>query len=60
MMPPIANPRTGRLMMLSDGLAVLRSAPHLTLFPGLAIGLTMLALFLLGDGLRDAVDPGGA
>jgi len=33
---------------------------HLTLFPGLAIGLTMLALFLLGDGLRDAVDPGCA
>jgi len=46
--------------MLSDGLAVLRSAPHLTLFPSLAIGLTMLALFLLGDGLRDAVDPGCA
>jgi ABC-type dipeptide/oligopeptide/nickel transport system permease subunit len=44
-------------IMLSDGFAVLRSAPHIALFPGLAIGLAMLALFVLGDSLRDAVDP---
>ena len=30
---------------------------HLTLFPGLAIVITILALNLLGDGLRDALDP---
>ena len=44
-------------LMLSDGFSVLRSAPHIALFPGLAIGLTMLALFVLGDSLRDASDP---
>jgi len=44
-------------LMLADGLAVLRSAPHIALFPGLAISLTMLALFVLGDSLRDASDP---
>jgi len=34
-----------------------KSYPHLILFPGLAIFLTMLAFNLLGDGLRDAFDP---
>jgi ABC-type dipeptide/oligopeptide/nickel transport system permease subunit len=33
------------------------SAPHLVFFPGLAIMLTVLAFTLLGDGLRDALDP---
>lgn len=33
------------------------SAPHLILFPGLAIVLTVLAFNLLGDGIRDALDP---
>jgi ABC-type dipeptide/oligopeptide/nickel transport system permease subunit len=33
------------------------SAPHLVLFPGLAIMLTVLGFNLLGDGLRDALDP---
>jgi len=33
------------------------SAPHLILFPGIAITLTVLAFNLLGDGLRDALDP---
>ena len=31
--------------------------PHLVLFPGLSIMITVLALNLLGDGLRDALDP---
>ncbi len=44
-------------LMLSDGFAALRSAPHIALYPGLAIGVTMLALFMLGDAVRDAVDP---
>jgi len=34
-----------------------KSYPHLILFPGLALFLTMLAFNLLGDGLRDAFDP---
>lgn len=43
--------------MLSGGRNYLRDALHLTLFPGLAIVITILALNLLGDGLRDALDP---
>jgi peptide/nickel transport system permease protein len=43
--------------MLKNGRAFLRTAPHLTIFPGLAIMLTVLAFNFLGDGLRDALDP---
>lgn len=43
--------------MLSSGRNFLRDAVHITLFPGLAIVITILALNLLGDGLRDALDP---
>lgn len=43
--------------MLSSGRDFLRDAVHLTVFPGLAIIVTILSLNLLGDGLRDALDP---
>ncbi|MCL2009166.1 MAG: ABC transporter permease [Synergistaceae bacterium] len=43
--------------MLSGGRQYIRDYPHLTLYPGLAIMLTILALNFLGDGLRDALDP---
>ncbi len=43
--------------MLSAGRAYIRDYPHLVLFPGIAIMITVLALNLLGDGLRDALDP---
>ena len=43
--------------MLSDGRSYLRSSGWMCLFPGLAIMFTVLALNLLGDGLRDAMDP---
>lgn len=43
--------------MLSHGRNFIRTDSHLTLFPGLAIMVTVLALNLLGDGLRDALDP---
>jgi glutathione transport system permease protein len=43
--------------MLSDGRQYIQLAPHVTVFPGLAILVIMLALNLLGDGLRDALDP---
>jgi ABC-type dipeptide/oligopeptide/nickel transport system permease subunit len=33
------------------------TAPHLVFFPGVAIALTVLSFNLLGDGLRDALDP---
>ncbi len=33
------------------------NAPHLVFFPGLAIMMTVLSFNLIGDGLRDALDP---
>lgn len=44
-------------LMVSEGREFLRTAWWLSLFPGLAITLTVIALNLLGDGLRDALDP---
>lgn len=43
--------------MLSTGRDFLRKAPHLTTFPGLAIMAAVYAMNLMGDGLRDALDP---
>ncbi|MTJ82498.1 MAG: ABC transporter permease subunit [Telmatospirillum sp.] len=43
--------------MLADGRSYIGVASHVTLFPGLAIFVTVLAFNLLGDGLRDALDP---
>jgi peptide/nickel transport system permease protein len=43
--------------MLDAGRAHLFDAPHLTLFPGLAIALLVLGFNFLGDGLRDRIDP---
>lgn len=51
--PP--SPEWGAL--LSDGRAHILNFPHLITFPGIAIALTVLALNLLGDGLRNALDP---
>lgn len=43
-------------VMLSNARGFLRSAPHVAMFPGLAIALTVLGFNLLGDGLRDVLD----
>jgi peptide/nickel transport system permease protein len=43
--------------MLSDGRSFLRQAWWVTTFPGLAITITVLAINMVGDGLRDALDP---
>lgn len=51
--PP--DPSWGR--MLQSAQASLGSAPQLALWPGLAIALTVLGFNLLGDGLRDVLDP---
>lgn len=51
--PPI--PEWGA--MLSAGRDYLRHQPWISTFPGLAIMITVLAINLLGDGLRDALDP---
>jgi peptide/nickel transport system permease protein len=44
-------------IMVSAGRNYLRTAPHIATIPGLAIAITVLAFNLLGDGLRDALDP---
>lgn len=49
------NPEWGK--MLSDAKAFLIQAPWTMIFPGLAIMLTVLGFNLMGDGLRDALDP---
>jgi len=51
--PPI--PSWGR--MLAESQTMISFAPHVALFPGLAIVLTVLGLNLMGDGLRDVFDP---
>lgn len=51
--PP--TPEWGR--MLADETARVFTAPHLMIFPGLAIMITVLGFNMLGDGLRDALDP---
>ncbi len=51
--PPV--PSWGR--MLAESQTLITLAPHLALYPGLAIVFTVLGLNLLGDGLRDWLDP---
>jgi peptide/nickel transport system permease protein len=43
--------------MISDGIALIPAAWHLTLIPGLMLTLTVLSINVFGDGLRDALDP---
>jgi peptide/nickel transport system permease protein len=43
--------------MISQGQAFMWSSPHLTIVPGIAIMLTVFAFNVVGDGLRDAIDP---
>jgi peptide/nickel transport system permease protein len=50
-----ALPEWGR--MLADNASRLQSAVHLVLFPGFAIVLLVLGINLVGDGLREALDP---
>ena len=51
--PP--TPEWGK--MVSDGRGYLLEAPHVSLFPGLAIFIAVMGFNCLGDGLRDALDP---
>ena len=52
-MPP--TPEWGAI--LTEGKEFIRTAPHIVLFPGIAIMLAVMSLNFLGDGLRDALDP---
>jgi peptide/nickel transport system permease protein len=51
--PP--NPSWGGI--LSEGRNHMRNFPHISIIPGIAITITVLAFNLIGDGLRDALDP---
>ena len=53
--PPPPTPTWGN--MIAEGKDYLREASYICFFPGLAVALTCLALNLLGDGLRDVLDP---
>lgn len=44
-------------IMLSEGRLLMRNAPWMTVFPGTLLALTVLSVNMLGDGLRDALDP---
>ena len=43
--------------MLAEGRLLMRNAPWMTIFPGAVLALTVLSVNLIGDGLRDALDP---
>ena len=47
-------------LMLADGRDIMRDAPWVVIFPGLAIVLAVLSFNLVADGLRDVLDPRGA
>jgi oligopeptide transport system permease protein len=53
----IQPPLTSWGQLVSMGISEMRDNPYMLVFPSLAITLTMLALQLIGDGLRDATDP---
>ena len=53
--PEPPTPTWGNI--IAEGRQYIREAPWITLFPGIAIAMTVLGLNLLGDGLRDALDP---
>ncbi|MCW2699147.1 MAG: binding-protein-dependent transport system inner rane component [Blastococcus sp.] len=44
-------------LQISSGQSLLRTAPHLVLFPSIILSLTVMAFIMLGDALRDALDP---
>jgi len=52
---PPPTPSWGNI--LSEGRVYMQGAPWITIFPGLAIAITVLGLNLAGDGLRDVLDP---
>jgi peptide/nickel transport system permease protein len=52
---PPPTPTWGQ--MIRDGTVHLLTAPYFSIFPGLAVLITIMAFNLLGDGLRDVLDP---
>lgn len=52
---PVPTPEWGALLNASKDFII--DKPYLCFFPGLAIMITVMAINLVGDGLRDALDP---
>jgi oligopeptide transport system permease protein len=53
----IQPPQTSWGQLANTGIAAMQSHPYQLIIPSIFISLTMLSLQLLGDGLRDALDP---
>jgi len=53
----IQPPQPSWGIMIATGKNYIRTAPHMSLFPGLAITITVMGFNFLGDGLRDLLDP---
>jgi oligopeptide transport system permease protein len=53
----VQAPRASWGSLVADGQTVLRSDPHLVVFPALCIAIALVSFTFLGDGLRDALDP---
>ena len=53
----VSRPTASWGTMLSDGREFIRNYPHIAIAPGIAITITVLSFNLVGDGLRDALDP---
>lgn len=53
----VRDPEPSWGLMIARGRPLLQTEPHLVIFPGLALSLTVMGFILLGDGLRDSLDP---
>lgn len=53
----VQDPEASWGLMIARGRPLLQTEAHLVIFPGLALSLTVMGFILLGDGLRDSLDP---
>jgi oligopeptide transport system permease protein len=53
----VQPPRASWGSLVADGQRSLQAAPHLVIFPALAVAIALISFTFLGDGLRDALDP---
>ena len=53
----LAEPQASLGVLINGGYQVLRMYPHVLIFPAIVIVLIMVCFSILGDGLRDALDP---
>jgi oligopeptide transport system permease protein len=53
----LSEPRASLGVLINNGYQVLHNFPHLLIYPAIVIVLIMVCFSILGDGLRDALDP---